>query len=136
MRATIVNDGRKIGLILFDELSVQAVKFPGLQGFTNPVAGVCDLTQSQLTPPSILDCTAQTFVPGGNAGYFWADDLHLSATAQNLFGQRRSSARRTIRSRRGQGGSAGATARRARRASLAAHSTIASSAGRAAFAFA
>jgi hypothetical protein len=65
---------------------VQVVKFPGFQGFTNPFAGVCDLTQSQLTPPSILDCTAQTFVPGGNAGYFWADDLHLSATAQNLFG--------------------------------------------------
>jgi outer membrane lipase/esterase len=86
MRATIVNDGRRIGLILLDELSVQVVKFPGFQGFTNPFAGVCDLTQSQLTPPSILDCTAQTFVPGGNAGYFWADDLHLSATAQNLFG--------------------------------------------------
>ena len=71
---------------LLDELSVQVVKFPGFQVFTNPFAGVCDLTLSQLTPPSILDCTAQTFVPGGNAGYFWADDLHLSATAQNLFG--------------------------------------------------
>ena len=37
MRATIVNDGRKIGLILLDELSVQVVNFPGFQGFTNPV---------------------------------------------------------------------------------------------------
>jgi phospholipase/lecithinase/hemolysin len=83
MRATIVNDGRRIGLILLDELSTSVVKIPGYQGFTNPFTGVCDLTKSALTPPSILDCTAQTFITGGTSGYFWADDLHLSATGQS-----------------------------------------------------
>jgi len=86
MRATIVNDGRKIGLILLDELTVQVVKFPGFGGFTNAFNGVCDLTKSALTPPSILDCTPQTFVAGGTQTYFWADDLHLSASAQNFVG--------------------------------------------------
>ena len=86
MRATIVNDGRRIGLILLDELTVQVFKFPGFQGFTNPYSPVCDLTKSALTPPSILDCTAQTLVTGGNQFYFWADDLHLSASAQSVFG--------------------------------------------------
>jgi phospholipase/lecithinase/hemolysin len=86
MRATIVNDGRRIGLLLLDELSVQVYKFPGFQNFTNPYSGVCDLTKSKLTPPSVLDCSDQTFVTGGGPGFFWADDLHLSASAQTVFG--------------------------------------------------
>ena len=86
MRATIVNDGRKIGLVLLDELSVQVVQIPGYGGFTNPLQAVCDLTQSKLTPPSVLDCTAQTFVTGGTQTYFWADDLHIGASAQNYLG--------------------------------------------------
>ena len=86
MRATIVNDGRKIGLILLDELTTSVVKFPGFQGFSNAVTPVCDLTKSALTPPSILDCTAQTFVANGSTAYFWADDLHMSASAQIFFG--------------------------------------------------
>ena len=28
----------------------------------------------------------QTLIPDGNATYFWADDRHLSASGQNLFG--------------------------------------------------
>ena len=86
MRATIINDGRRIGLILLDELTVQVVKIPGFGGFTNPLTAVCDLTKSALTPPSILDCTAQTFITGGSSTYFWADDLHLSASAQLYIG--------------------------------------------------
>jgi len=86
MRATIVNDGRKIGLILLDELTTSVIKIPGFQGFTNAVTPVCDLTKSALTPPSILDCTQQTFVANGTTAYFWADDLHLSASAQIVFG--------------------------------------------------
>ena len=86
MRATIVNDGRKIGLILLDEFTVQVIKIPGFGGFTNPINGVCDLTKSALTPPSTLDCTLQTFVEGGTQTYVWADDLHLSASAQNALG--------------------------------------------------
>ena len=86
LRATIVNDGRRIGLILLDEMVSAIVKFPGLQGFTNSIDPVCDLTKSTLTPPSILDCTALTLITNGSGAYFWADDQHLSASAQNLFG--------------------------------------------------
>jgi len=85
MRATIVNDGRKIGLILLDEHISVITKNPGLEGFTNFVDPVCDLTKSSLRPPSILDCTNLTLVPGGSGAYLWADDRHLSATAQNSF---------------------------------------------------
>jgi len=85
MRATIVNDGRKIGLVLLDEHISVITKNPGLEGFTNYVDPVCDLTKSSLRPPSILDCTTLTLVPGGNAAYLWADDRHLSASAQVSF---------------------------------------------------
>jgi phospholipase/lecithinase/hemolysin len=86
MRATIVNDGRRIGLILLDELVRTVFNFPGFQGFSVLSVGVCDLTKSALTPPSSLDCTPQTLVTGGGAAFFWADDLHLSAAAQNVLG--------------------------------------------------
>jgi lysophospholipase L1-like esterase len=86
MRATIVNDGRKIGLILMDEFVTEAATVAGFGGFTNTTQGVCDLNKSTFVPPSALDCTAQTFVDTGTALFFWADDRHLSATAQSSFG--------------------------------------------------
>jgi phospholipase/lecithinase/hemolysin len=86
LRATIVNDGRKIGLVLLDDMVATLGKFPGTQGFSNVTQPVCDLTKSKLTPPSILDCTALTFVTNGSGAYLWADDRHLSATAQSLLG--------------------------------------------------
>jgi outer membrane lipase/esterase len=86
LRATIVNDGRKIGLVLLDELVSGVAKNPGLDGFTNTTDAVCDLTLSTLTPPSSLDCTTQTLIPGGSGAYFWADDRHLSAAAHNVLG--------------------------------------------------
>ena len=147
MRATIVNDGRKIGLILLDELDLGGPQEPRPRGFTNAVDPVCDLTKSALTPPSILDCTAQTLVTGGSGAYLWADDRHLSASAQNSFASLgdharpeqpvlsraalRGAAMRAGRRQRGSLGASGASAG----ASLAAHSASASSAGRAAFAF-
>ena len=87
MRGTIVNDGRRIGLILLDEFVSAVAKFVGLGGFTNATSGVCDLTKSKLTPPSILDCTPATFVTDGSGAYLWADDRHLSATGQSSLGQ-------------------------------------------------
>jgi phospholipase/lecithinase/hemolysin len=86
MRATIVNDGRNIGLILMDEFVTEVAKVPGFGGYLNSTTGVCDLTKSTFVPPSTLDCTAQTFITGGNGTFFWADDLHLSATAQSTLG--------------------------------------------------
>lgn len=86
MRATIVNDGRLIGLILMDQFVTDVSLVPGAGGFTNFTDPVCDLSRSQLTPPSSLDCTAQTFVPNGSPAYLWADELHLSATGQSSLG--------------------------------------------------
>ncbi len=86
LRATILNDGRVIGLVLFDELVGTLVRFPGLDNFTNYADGVCDLTKSRLIPPSILDCTPDTLIDGGSAAYLWADDRHIGASAQNLLG--------------------------------------------------
>ena len=84
MRATIVNDGRKIGLILMDEYVTEVGTVALFGGFTNATDGVCDLSQSTFVPPSTLDCTSLTFVSGGGGTYFWADDLHLSASAQGI----------------------------------------------------
>ena len=86
MRATIINDGRRIGLILLDEFVSLVAKFPGAGGFTNSTTGVCDLTKSALTPPSILDCTSKTFITDGSNAYLWADDRHLGATGQSNLG--------------------------------------------------
>jgi outer membrane lipase/esterase len=86
LRATMTNDGRIIGLVLFDELVATLVRFPGLDNFTNLTDPVCDLTKSQLIPPSILDCTQDTLVDGGTAAYLWADDRHIGASAHNLLG--------------------------------------------------
>jgi outer membrane lipase/esterase len=86
LRTTMYNDGRRIGLILLDELIDTIVANPGLDGFTNNTDAVCDLNQSKLIPPSILDCTSLTFVPNGSAAYLWADDRHLSASGQGIFG--------------------------------------------------
>jgi len=86
MRATIVNDGRRIGLILMDEYVTSVGTIAGFGGFTNGTTGVCDLTKSTFVPPSSLDCTAQTFISGGTSTFFWADTLHLSATGQSVLG--------------------------------------------------
>jgi phospholipase/lecithinase/hemolysin len=86
MRATIVNDGRSIGLILMDEYVTSVGTVAGFGGFTNGTTGVCDLTKSTFVPPSSLDCTAQTFISGGTSTFFWADTLHLSATGQSVLG--------------------------------------------------
>jgi phospholipase/lecithinase/hemolysin len=86
LRATIVNDGRKIGLVLLDDMVVTLVKFPGTQGINNVTQPVCDLSKSELTPPSILDCTTLTLVPNGATDYLWADDRRLSASGQGLLG--------------------------------------------------
>ena len=87
LRATMVNDGRRIGLVLMDELVEAVAKFNGLDGFTNATLGACDLSQSTYVPPSILDCTNLTLVAGATpTSYLWADDRHLSAGGQLSLG--------------------------------------------------
>jgi hypothetical protein len=87
MRARIINDGRMIGLLLADEYFQSVVRVANGGGFTNVISGVCDLTKSALVPPSVLDCTSLTLVPGGSGTtYLWADSTHLSSGAQGQLG--------------------------------------------------
>ena len=80
MRATIQNDGRRIGLILTDEYLHAVVRVTGGGGFTNVVTPVC-------VPPSALDCTTLTLIAGGNGtAYLWADNTHLSSGGQAQLG--------------------------------------------------
>ncbi len=87
LRATMVNDGRRIGLVLLDELVSAVGKFSGLNGFSNSSVGACDLTKSTRVPASILDCSDLTLITGaGSSSYLWADDRHLSAGGQASLG--------------------------------------------------
>jgi lysophospholipase L1-like esterase len=92
LKLQIDNDGKKIGLVLLDEAVRQVVKFPGTHGIQNGTLPVCDLSKSQLTPPSILDCTAFTLIINGTgAAFLWADDRHLSSGGQLMLGNLASS---------------------------------------------
>lgn len=87
LRTTIYNDGRRIGLVTMDQQVDSTIQYVGTNGFTNVTTGVCDLTQSKLVPPSILDCTSSTLIPNAvGTNYLWADDRHLSNGGQNLLG--------------------------------------------------
>jgi outer membrane lipase/esterase len=87
LRTTILDDGHSIGLVTMDQQVENIVQFVGSNGFTNVTTGVCDLGQSLLTPPSILDCTDLTLIPSGNSSAFlWADDRHLSLGGQLQLG--------------------------------------------------
>ncbi|MEO8081346.1 MAG: SGNH/GDSL hydrolase family protein [Caldimonas sp.] len=87
LRATLINDGRRVGLVVFDELISVVARYPGLNGFVNTTTGACDLSQSMLVPPSILDCTSLTLVDGASGlSNLWADDRHVSAGAQLSLG--------------------------------------------------
>lgn len=83
MRATVVNDGRKIGLILLDEYIGIVVRIINGGGFSNVTDIACDTTKA----PTLLDCTTFTLVTGaGAATYLWADPTHLSAGGQQSLG--------------------------------------------------
>ena len=100
MRATIVNDGRRIGLILLDELVARSSKSPALDGFTNPLDGGLRPDQVALTPPSILDCTPQTLRHRRQRDLLLGrrPAPELRAARARSASSRRSRARRTTRS--------------------------------------
>ena len=75
MRATIVNDGRMIGLVLHDEYFRTIYLTAGGGGFTNLSTPIC-------SPCRLPNCTSLTLVAGRAAStYLWADSTHLSSGA-------------------------------------------------------
>lgn len=83
LRVTVVNDGRRIGLVFADEALQTAYKFAAQSGFTNVLAAVCDPAKA----PTLPQCTTATLVTDGSATtWLWADATHLSAGGQALLG--------------------------------------------------
>jgi hypothetical protein len=92
LKLELLNDGRRIGLVLLDEAVRQTVNFPGSHGITNATVAACDLSKSQLIPPSTLDCTEFTLVSGVSGSLsLWADDRHLASGGQLMLGNLASS---------------------------------------------
>jgi outer membrane lipase/esterase len=87
LRGALVNDGRRIGLVLLDEYISVTAKFTGLNGIANSADTACNLTLSTQVPPSALDCTTSTLVSGASAtSWLWADTLRLSPAGQTALG--------------------------------------------------
>ncbi len=87
LRANIDNDGRRIGLLLGDEMVQIVVKFPGNYAYANVTAAAC------LSSAALPACTTATLQPAngttaaaGSFSWLWADALHLSPGGHNQLG--------------------------------------------------
>jgi phospholipase/lecithinase/hemolysin len=79
MRATLINDGRRTGIVLSDDLVQAIAADPEPYGYVNVTQAAC-----AVAPP---DCTTATLVPGGSAGvWLWAGSTLLSASGQLRLG--------------------------------------------------
>ena len=87
LRANIMNDGRRIGLLLADELVQTDVKFPANYGYVNVVAAAC---LSTAVLPSCNTTTLQpadgTVAAAASFSWLWADATHLSPGGHNQLG--------------------------------------------------
>lgn len=82
LKQTVINDGRLIGLVSEDELSVVVTNNPAGSGYANATDAAC------LDTVALADCTSATLVAGATAtSFYWADSTHLSAGAQANLGQ-------------------------------------------------
>lgn len=82
LKLAVINDGRLIGLVSEDELSVVVTNNPGNGGFANVTDAAC------LDTVALVDCTSATLVAGATASsFYWADATHLSAGAQATLSQ-------------------------------------------------
>ncbi|MFZ2652379.1 MAG: SGNH/GDSL hydrolase family protein [Burkholderiaceae bacterium] len=87
LRINIINDGRRIGLLLTDELIQAVVRNPAGVGLVNVRDGVC---VAGLGP---TECTTLTLVPvpapaasASASTYLWANDRLFSAAGHSLLG--------------------------------------------------
>lgn len=77
LKALVINDGRFIGLVSEDDLSVAVTNNPGGSGYANVTDAAC------LDTVALVDCTSATLVTNATAtSFYWADKTHLSAGAQ------------------------------------------------------
>ncbi len=84
LKLAVINDGRLIGLVSEDELSVVITNNPGGSGYANATDAAC------LDTVALADCTNRTLVStaaGIATSFYWADPTHLSAGAQANLGQ-------------------------------------------------
>lgn len=84
VRRDIINDGRRIGLLLTDELVQVLVKYPSNYGLTNVTTPVCDPALAV----TVDQCTTLTLVSGGSAStYLWADSRNMSPAGHLHLGE-------------------------------------------------
>ncbi|KNZ32490.1 MAG: hypothetical protein AD742_12175 [Methylibium sp. NZG] len=87
LRANIINDGRRIGLLLADELVQTASKFPSSYGYLNVVGAAC------LSTAVLPACNTTTLQPvngavpaAGSFSWLWADPTRLSPGGHSQLG--------------------------------------------------
>lgn len=87
LRANIMNDGRKIGLVLIDERLDLYAKSPLSFGYVNTTQGACSAVLPNCTTSTLIaDPSSATGVADGST-WLWADDTHLSPGGQLTLGQ-------------------------------------------------
>ncbi len=80
MLLKLPNDGRKIGLVLADDLSRTSSRFPGSFGLSNSISGACD--------EPLPTCTSETLTPDATvSSHMWADDTRLGPAIQGRIGE-------------------------------------------------
>ena len=87
LRANIINDGRRIGLLLADEMVQTIAKFPTVYRFDNTTSAAC------LSTAVLPACTTATLEPAtatapaaNGSTWLWADGLHLSPGGHSQLG--------------------------------------------------
>jgi len=79
IRTTIYNDGRKLGLVLADELVQVLSENPGSYKLSNVILGACTV--------ELPNCNSNTLIVGAtSATWLWADDHWLAYGGQNQLG--------------------------------------------------
>jgi len=73
MRVALINDGRMIGLVLFDETSQSMARYPSLYGMTDVVDAAC------IVGIAPQNCTTNTLLPQSSATtWMWATPKLIS----------------------------------------------------------
>ena len=82
LRVNMLNDGRYIGLVLLDEQTQTAVRYPSIFGLSD--GNALKLAACAVALP---DCSPQTLVTGASAdNWMWADELRMGVSMQRNLG--------------------------------------------------